>query len=416
MSGDRAADLVIHGKSASGASRRGVSEKVGNAHHHDLCKSASEGAERSRVTESQVSMAPDYGRVIRRYQLQACARELLPREGVARCMRGVVPRPGGPVQVDVLYAPLKGAAHYGGLQMCRSVWHCPICSAKISERRREELSTALRTWSEEWSATDHRLLLVTFTLQHDSSDDLRVVLTALRRARRLLVSGRGAEYLAGEFGVVGMVRALEVTHGLNGWHPHLHVLMFHDRQVPIIPFELAMKERWRQCIATAGRYASWQHGCDVRFSDRDIAEYIAKWGKEPRWTHAHELAKSVTKSARNGGRTPMQLLADYCDGDQAAGRLWLQYAVNFKGERQLCWSRHLRELLGLGIDKTDEEIAEEKEEIAVILASLSPGAWRVVVANDARGELLEIATSNDAIALQRFLDDLGVGKLRHRSI
>lgn len=385
---------------------------VGSPHNHLYGRIASHDGVWSGVTESQEHVAPerDCERVIRRFALQAAARELLPREGVARCMRSVIPRPDAPIGVEVLYAPLKQAAHFGGVQMCKSVWHCPICAAKISERRREELSEALRIWSEEWTSETHRLILVTFTLQHQAGENLRVVLDALRRARRLLTSGRGAQELADTHAVVGMVRSLEITHGQNGWHPHMHVLMFFDREVRIIAFEQVMKERWGQCVEAVGRYASWQYGCDVRFSDRDIAEYVAKWGKEPQWTPAHEVTKAVAKAGRKGGRTPLQLLSNYLSGDQAAGRLWLQYAVNFKGERQLWWSHGLRERLGLEAEKTDEEIAVEQEEIAVVLASLSVGAWRVVVSNDARGELLDVAASGDPAQVQAFLSRLGVGQ------
>jgi len=296
-------DLGIHGKSASSRAGRGVSNKVGRDHNLIHGKSASIFAPRSELTESQLPVERDYGRVIRRFQLQAAARELLPREAVARCLRRAIPQRDMAL-VDVLYAPAKGAAHYGGLQICKSVWHCPVCAAKISERRREELTEALRIWSEQHTTEDRRLLLVTFTLQHSIGDDLSVILGALRRARRLLVSGRGAKYLSDDYGVIGMVRSLEVTYGSNGWHPHLHVIMLFDREVPIIPFEIAIKDRWRQCVEKAGRTASWQHGVDVRYSDADIAAYMAKWGKEPKWTAAHELTKGVTKCARRGGRTP----------------------------------------------------------------------------------------------------------------
>jgi hypothetical protein len=102
------------------------------------------------------------------------------------------------------------------------------------------------------------------------------------------------------------------------------------------------------------------------------------------------------------------LLADYLAGDEAAGRLWVQYAVNFKGERQLRWSNGLRARLGLEKEKTDEEIAIEQEEIAIILSSLTTGAWRIVLANDARGELLEVASRGDPAQVEAFLVQLGV--------
>lgn len=362
------------------------------------------------VTESQLPMAKDHGRVIRRFAMQSAARELLPREGVAKCLRVSFPREDGTMGVDVLFAPAQQAAHLGGLQMCKSVWLCPVCSSKISERRREELSGALRTWLESPAGEVRRLLLVTLTLQHDRWDDLSEVFGALKKARRLLVSGKAAQAFASQYGIVGTIRSLELTYGENGWHPHLHILMFFGREVPILPFERAMIERWTRAVGSVGRYASWQHGCDVRFSDADIAKYVAKWGKEPNWTPAHELTKGVAKLGRRGGRTAMQLLSDYLDGDGDAGRLWLQYACNLKGERQLVWSIGLRDRLGLVEEKTDEEIAMEQPEIAVILASLTMGAWRVVIANDARGELLEVAAGGDPAQVEAFLVQLGAGE------
>jgi len=106
--------------------------------------------------------------------------------------------------------------------------------------------------------------------------------------------------------------------------------------------------------------------------------------------------------------TPLQLLSDYFNGDVDAGRLWLQYALNFKGQHQLYWSRGLRALLGLEPEKSDEELAIEQEEIAVILASLSIGVWRVVVGNDARAELLQVASTGDKEQVFAFLRGIGV--------
>lgn len=363
------------------------------------------------VSMSQDHVASFDARTIGRFTLQAAARELLPREGVARCLRRTYPRPEGGEAVEVLYTPAQQAAHYGGLQICKSVWLCPVCAAKISERRRVELSEVLTRCATGEGTQVLRTILVTFTLAHNAGENLQTVLRALQKARRRLVSGREAKDFNEDYDIVGMIRSLELTHGDNGWHPHMHVLMFFDREPRILAFEEAIKARWSASVAAAGRYASWSHGCDVRFADADIAAYVAKFGRESHWTPAHELTKNTVKRGRQGGRTPAQLLADYVDGDKRSGRLWLEYASNLKGERQLWWSHGLRDRLQLEAEKTDEELATEESEIAVVLASLSVGAWRVVVANDARGELLEVAKSGDPERVNRFLLQLGVGQL-----
>lgn len=405
----RRSDLGIHGRYASTAAQS-------HAENGSAAAQPSIGKYASKKAASELVELVKQGgesRAVWRFALQSAARQLLPREGVAKCMRGVRPREGG-YDVSVLYAPVGQIGHFGGLQICKSIWMCPVCAAKVSERRREELTQALKNWCDTNEDQARRLLLVTFTLQHQIGDNLSDVLDALKRARRGLVSGRAAKLFNAEYGCVGTIRSLEVTYGANGWHPHLHVLMFFDREVPIIPFTEAIKERWSDCVSSAGRYASWMHGCDVRFTDQEIADYVAKWGKEPKWRIEHELTKGPSKAGRKGGSTPMQLLADYWSGDTDAGRLWLQYAVNLKGERQLYWSSGLRDRLGLVEEKTDEELAEEQPEIAILLAQLSYGSWRVVLANDARGELLEAAGTGDASKVKALLVKLGILGLLER--
>lgn len=389
--------LGIHGKNASTALQSRDTQSRDKERIYIHGKNASTGAREYIPTKHGTKL---HDRQCYRYALQSAARELLPREAVASCMRDVVPGEHGPA-VSVLYSPVQKAAHYGGLKCCKSVWHCPVCSAKISERRRLELSHAVATWR-------GPIVMATYTLQHNAGDSLQDVLNALKAARRGLMRGRAAVAFNEAHSIAGMVRSLELTYGDHGWHPHMHCLVFLDGLIDIAGFEDQSRRRWAHAVAATGRYASWQHGCDVRYTNNEIADYVAKFGREPKWTPAHEIAKAVSKAGRAGGRTPMQLLADYFAGDRASGRRWLEYAVNMKGQRQLFWSHGMREQLELETEQTDEEIAAEQDEIAVMLASLSVGAWRAVLANDARAELLFAAATGDEQTVKTFLGRLGV--------
>jgi hypothetical protein len=351
---------------------------------------------------SQCGISTGVGRQVRRFYLQAAARELVPRERVAKCLRAPIPAAGS---VDVLYAPVGRSAHYGGLQVCASVWHCPVCSAKITERRRVELSSALEVWR---GIPGARLVLATFTVQHRAGESLSTLLGPVVDGWRFLKAGKWWQRFERSHAVAGSIRALELTHGAHGWHPHLHVLFFLWRDLQILPFEGDLKSRWSHTLERQGRWASWSHGVDVRYSDEHIAEYVAKYGKEPEWTIEHEMTKNPSKMGRNGGRTPLQLLADYSEGDTAAGVLWREYAAAMKGRKQLVWSRGLRDILNLAAEETDEQVAGRQDEIAVVLASLTHRQWRHVLGNDARGELLEVASAGDAGAVWRFLRGLGV--------
>ena len=253
--------------------------------------------------------------------------------------------------------------------------------------------------------------MLTFTLQHQRGDLLADVLAALLGAYKLFRNGRWWMDFQQSFGVVGTIRGLEVTYGDNGWHPHIHLMCFYE--LPIMPvgaLEFATKTRWGRVVAKCGKHASWDYGIDVRVSEDLAREYVAKFGSENvsgGWDLAHEIAKAPAKLGRRGGRSPLQLLADCADGDHDAGLRWLEFTRCFKGQRQLVWSSGLRELLAVGDDLTDEEIAVKVDQDAILLASLTRSQWARIVGNDARGELLEAASAGIE-ALREFLVSLGV--------
>lgn len=372
---------------------------------------------------------------VRRYALQAAAGRLMPGERVSWCCKRVVPgQPAGDLLpghhhgnhgewngIDLLYTPAgddgSARASYGALQRCGSTWLCPVCQAKIQQKRSDELKKACKVWQEKGG----KILLVTFTLSHTIKDELDDILAALTYARERVVSGRFGKGFKSRNGISGMVRSLELTYGVNGWHPHLHVLYFLDGAPDIINFEVDLKVQWMTVLARRGEYATYQHGVDVRFSDADVAEYVAKWGKEPKWTAADEVSRSSSKMASPGGYTPLQLLSLYDDayslyslsGSEAVQKsmrrwaaLWIQYAVIMKGKRQLSWSKGFRDLLGLGQEKTDEQLSNEYDQKAVKVATMDIRAWYFIVANDMRGEVLGWLSAGPEYFVSRFLDIL----------
>ena len=341
---------------------------------------------------------------LERWALQAAARELLPTERVSYCLRRVIPNPdGGEAGVGVWYSESVKRAHFKGLMTCGSVWQCPICAAKVTERRRVELTEAIER------ATGLRAVLVTFTLHHDRRDDLGALLADLLESYRAFQGGRAWVQLVQSFGFVGSVRALEVTHWINGWHPHLHVLMFFREGADLSGLADALADRWLSSLAKQGRTADREHGLQVSDRKGDVARYVAKFGHNPspnHWTVEHELVKSPAKMGAGEHKTPMQLLRDYLHGNKRAGYLFKEYAQVFKGRHQLQWSRGLRALLGLTKEASDQELAERAEQDAALLAMLSLKQWRIILAHDARGEVLEVAHSGDVGKLRAFVDDL----------
>jgi hypothetical protein len=323
------------------------------------------------------------------FMLQSAARELLPNERVAECLRTIVPNA---LRVEIHKSKSKKTAHYRNLLVCGRVWHCPVCASKISEVRRQELSKATNSWT-------GGLALITYTISHSNAISLSLVLEKELEAYRNFKAGRIFLEIREYFGWNGSVKSLEITHGKNGWHPHIHELVFLTNVLTEGQFgslEVQVSRRWRECLKNIGAYASTERGVTVKKSNEDVSDYVAKFGEtkiRKDWTFAHELTKQVVKKGRYDGKTPTQLLYDYMCGDGTAGELWLEYAMTLKGRHQLVWSRGMRNMLKLKAEQADEEIAEKIPDDSYLLASLTRGQWRDVITHDAVGEILHAAES-----------------------
>lgn len=343
----------------------------------------------------------------RLFKLQDAAAKLLPHSKVSQCCR--VPVPGADAQI----ARREDRAYYRNLIVCSRVWECPVCSVRIGQQRREELSQALI------KARQRNLtpVLLSLTLQHHIDDSCKDNIAALQKAYRWAFSGRYMAWLREEFMWVGNIRNLEVTLGVNGWHTHTHSLVFLDLSgLTSTPETVAqhlqskLAKRWQKALRKFGYNASLERGCDVRTADEDIAEYIAKHGREPEgwWGAADEVGRTPSKKAAKDGLTPMQLLEAYLQTNaidfalqyggllkdrKQAGARFREYAQAFHGRHQLQYSRGLRELLGLDQEVPDEELPIEPEEIEPpeTIMNVPAQAWHYVVNQALRFELLEVA-------------------------
>lgn len=347
----------------------------------------------------------------RRYSLRESAAQLLPGERVCKC--GWRPVPGESIGI----VKRDGRHYLSNIQMCGSVWTCPVCAPKVAKRRSAELREAVS----EWEARGGSVLLLTLTIDHVRKDELPNLLDRFTEAMRELWAGGWAGRWRRDLGQVGMVRNLEVTWGTaNGWHPHAHALLFigrHDH--PTIPglcyyaeedvqdAEARIKARWQAVAARHGFKVSLRRGAtleDVR-SPEDAAGYLAGEGKASDWGAAEELTWSHIKQTKGVRYTPFRLLAA-CDSDDvgAAPALFQTYADAFKGRRQLYWSKGLRELLGLGVEKSDEDAANMRDEQAKLIVAVDTRIYCWIRARGLLCDLLEAADEAGDEGVRAFLE------------
>lgn len=351
------------------------------------------------------------------FALQAAAREILkgitkpaakeggrprPRYRVCNCLRG---RISGADGVTIVQSALVDSVRFSGLQTCGSVWHCKVCATRVSEVRKLEIREAVDTWLQ----AGHQVLMVTYTFPHGREDDLRVMLRRLFDvAWNRLINHRAYKRLREALGYVGRIRAVEVTWGeANGWHPHVHEIWFVDEPMSrddVRAMKNALFDVWRATAIGAGFKApNRKRGVDVQGAE-SAADYIAKFGTEPRWEVGKELAKSHVKKSRDRkGKTPFDLLRDYAEtGSSYAADLWREYAVAFAGQVQLYWSQGLKDRFAIK-EMSDEQIAAHQEDEAIVLASITWADWKLILRSRDRGLVLELARAGGSAAVDLWL-------------
>jgi len=334
-------------------------------------------------------------RKINRFSIQSVSKTIMPEERVKNCMRLVKP---DRKTVDILKS--KEKVFYSGLTVCGSIWICPICAAKISERRRNELKTAVAIAKE----NGYQVLLLTQTIPHYSNQRLKPLMAKFAAARTKQRERKSWKILSSRISLAGSLRSLEITYGENGWHIHTHELLFIEPTAVKLNIPETMLEilsTWQRACKSVGLpIPSIEHGVDLR--DGTYADqYVNKWGLE------EEMTKSHIKHGRENSCTPFDFLRIVlATGDCYYADLFREYAKVFKGKRQLIWSRGLRDLLGLEAEMTDLDLALKEEEHAEILASLSLDQWRFILQKEVRGEVLEHARLNGLPGILAFLTGL----------
>lgn len=315
-------------------------------------------------------------------------------------------------------------ARFGNVQTCGSVWACPTCAATIRQRRADEIEAGLGRHLAGGGGAAFLLL----TLPHDAGERLADLLATCSLGFRRVLGGSGWQRDAAGFGIVGLIRATEVTVGRSGWHPHLHVLLLTSR--PLSADELAALQsrlhgRWARAVESRGHRRPSPKLCGISAvtSAGAVAEYVGKAvladEAGQRRLLALEMARHDLKAGRESesrgegeqrNRTPWEVLADVGAtgraGDVAA---WREYEAGTRGRRAIEWSRGLKAAL-LVEERTDDELASApaaEPEPPEVLAVIAPADWRALTRVwGALAAVLEAAERDGADGVDRALSRL----------
>lgn len=344
-----------------------------------------------------------------RWAMKWAVDRLVPGSRQWKCHRWRIP--GKALEVKLSLEHQK--SFYAGFEACGSVWGCPLCAPKITERKRVEVEAGM----DAAKAQGLKVMLATFTVPHGLGDDLDQVRDQILTAWRKGSTSRAGKAFRKMIGLRGYIRVVEATYGENGWHPHFHVLLFLDSDLTPHQIQSGWYPIWLDgCRKSGLADPSEAHGVRVDDGSR-AARYVTKWGMDSELTKGH--LKKGKKSVN-----PWDLLRVHAfgldgvaselrdvvaglgiDKEKAAG-LWLAFFRSFKGTRQLYWSNGLRARLGLKKEKTDQELAEEEmDPMAAILATLTDQQRLDLIRLRKLPDLLNLAEDSPGL-IPDFLDSV----------
>jgi hypothetical protein len=212
-------------------------------------------------------------------------------------------------------------AYFGRVKQCGRHWICPRCAQRTAAKRHDDLDRLMR------GDVHGRWQMVTLTMQHHTGEALRALMDRLTGAWRRTRSHRRVRCIM-QHRVTASVRAIEVTYGQNGWHPHIHLLWRTDEWT-----EHDRRELETIWCESAGALP----GVGVRWSTP-----IETWTKE----RAHYLARlgcevaGLGKQAHAGHLSPFELAerAASCRSAVSDFRwlaLWREFQIGTKRRRRL---------------------------------------------------------------------------------
>jgi hypothetical protein len=249
--------------------------------------------------------------------------------------------------------------------------------------------------------------MATLTVPHHRFQSCRELRRAVSAAWRSVKTGKAWVIRKEASGWLGDIRALEITHGGNGWHPHLHVLIFFNvgtSQSEINAFSGWLYDAWAKSVAQQGLGQCSREAYDWEPVEAasGAAQYVGKWGA------SLELTKAHTKQGK-GGRTPWQILSDFTEyGLALDAALFREYADAAKGSHQLTWSRNLRSAYAAALEKSDHDLAEEPAVPETQVATMDRKVFEQVVKRGKTAAVLSALDRGGVNAVAEILTQLRI--------
>lgn len=256
--------------------------------------------------------------------------------------------------------------YISGLTTCGNPHLCPVCSRKIINRRRYELTHGL---NQAWSM-GKSLVLETFSLPHRLGDPLKGQLDALQACWSAASSAKAGSKTKSKYGVYGYYKVLEIKYShLTGWNVHLHILWILNSPLPesdLAEFGAAMFHRWAGKAVKLGFQTPNADGHDIRPVKQTEADFL----RVGSYILKDSISGSTKRQSQNDSLTMNDLLNERLNATNFQYvNAWKEYEKATYRRNRTQWSQGLKGKLGIN-ELSDKQIIDEPMFLAITAESL----------------------------------------------
>lgn len=254
-----------------------------------------------------------------------------------------------------------GGRHFGGLNHCGRVT-CPVCGPYLMAKRMEALTPVT-----ERVALDEglRFFYLVLTLRHRKGGRFRSIVKVLRECQRELIQNRSRWRPV----VAGWIRVMETTYGRNGHHPHENMILAINAEQDPDAFFAWIQEKFEAAARKRNRTADWAaEGKDGRphpwwseIDREELAKVLHYFGKDEKMGRPPAALREAMGQAHKHQPVwsiPAEAFAEVWM--ESKGLRWFGVGGVFKTDET---------------DKTDEELSEEREEVAPVIGHIPREVW-----------------------------------------
>ncbi len=292
----------------------------------------------------------------------------------------------------------------GNVQTCGSVWSCPVCASRIAVEKGKLVQKAL-VYAKENNQVP---IMVALTASHAIHTPLKDFKGAFKAAWKMFSSHRRWRKFKKQYGLKHWIANREITYGTNGWHYHMHLLVFMDA-VELkyadegIALEETLTELWLSCLAHNGLSGLDEYALKVSASENVGVEYLTKIGLTEDAKTGDLQYEMTASSEKKSGYTIWDILRHASYGDKKSKRLYIEFVGVMFGDSFLSFSKGFLPLL----EDIQLPVADENSEKKKAWIFIAPYWWGIVYRSFAIADLLECAAkTRDVKAVTQFLHDL----------